>query len=46
MIKRLYNSWHIGDQGERSADKLFSDPGDDNDPHKPGSRKGPWGSNE
>ncbi|MDX9948730.1 MAG: NERD domain-containing protein, partial [Bacteroidales bacterium] len=24
MIKRLYNSWHIADQGERSADKLFS----------------------
>lgn len=29
MIKRLYNSWHIADQGERSADKLFSDPGDE-----------------
>ena len=24
MIKRLYNSWHIADQGERSADKLFT----------------------
>lgn len=29
MIKRLYNSWHIADQGERSADKLFADPGDE-----------------
>ena len=24
MIKRLYNSWHIADPGERSADKLFT----------------------
>ena len=24
MIKRLYSSWHIADQGERSADKLFT----------------------
>jgi len=26
MIKRLYNSWYIADQGERSADKLFTSP--------------------
>ncbi|HNY14823.1 MAG TPA: NERD domain-containing protein [Bacteroidales bacterium] len=29
MIKRLYNSWNIAGQGERSADKLFTDPGDE-----------------
>jgi len=29
MIKRLYNSWYIADQGERSADKLFIDPDDE-----------------
>ena len=24
MLKRLYNSWHIADPGERSADKLIT----------------------